>query len=77
MSKVTKKSFDITYESRNAEGVMVSTSRHIENVISETYEGCFFCLTLQDDSVFRIHVDRCVTIEETVAFREAVPAPSI
>ena len=78
MSKITTKQFTIVYSLPNEQGVYVSKTEIVNDVIGDlVYEGAFIALRLKDESVRRFHQDRCIDINEVITQREAISAPAI
>ncbi len=78
MSKITTKQFTIVYTLPNENGVFVSKTEIIDDVISDLiFQGPFIVLKLKNESVRRFHEDRCININEVIVEREAITAPAI
>ncbi|EPP7233698.1 hypothetical protein ACTOJ1_000604 [Shigella flexneri] len=78
MSKITTKQFTIVYSLPNEQGVYVSKTEIVNDVIGDLiYEGSFIVLRLKNDNVRRFHQDRCIDINEVITQREAISAPAI
>jgi len=78
MSKITTKQFTIVYSLPNEQGVYVSKTEIVNDVIGDLiYEGAFIVLRLKNDNVRRFHQDRCIDINEVITQREAISAPAI
>lgn len=78
MSKITTKQFTIVYSLPNEQGVYVSRTEIVNDVIGDLiYEGSFIVLRLKNDNVRRFHQDRCIDINEVITQREAISAPAI
>lgn len=78
MSTITTKKFTIVYTLPNENGIFVSKTEIIADVISDLlYEGPFVLLKLKNDSVRRFHSERCITIDEVITERDAISAPAI
>jgi len=78
LSNLTEKTFTVIQTYPNEEGVIVSRTIVIENVIHDLiFQGPYIVFKLKDESVRRLHQESCVDINEVIIKRDAISAPAI